>query len=51
MSIGILESHLPNVVNSDISLKYYSGNAKTATVRQIFKKDDRTQDKNYRSLN
>ena len=30
MSTGILESYLPNIVNSDISLKYYSENAKTS---------------------
>ena len=39
--------HLSNFIACDISKNKYSEHAKTATVRPIFKKDDRTKIKNY----
>ena len=48
MSANVIDCHLANIINNDISLNKYSKHAKTATVRPIFKKDDRTNIKNYR---
>ena len=50
MPANVLDSHLANIVNNDISLKKYYKHAKTATVRPIFKKDDRIKIKNYRPV-
>ena len=36
-----------NMINNDISLNKYFKHAKTATVRPIFKKNDRANIKNY----
>ena len=49
-SANVNDCHLANVINNDISLNKYSEHAKTATVRAIFKKDDRTKIKNYRPV-
>ena len=48
MSASVMDCHLANIINNDISNNNYSEHAKTATVRPIFKKDDRTKIKNYR---
>ena len=50
MSANVIDCHLANVMNNDISLKKYSKHAKTATVRPIFKKDGRAKIKNYRPV-
>ena len=50
MSANVNDCHLGNIINNDISLNKYSKHAKTATVRPIFKKDDRTKIKNYRHV-
>ena len=50
MSANVIDCHLANIINNDISLNKYSKHAKTATVRPIFKKDDRTNIKNYRPV-
>ena len=50
MSANVIACHLVNIINNDISLNKYSKYAKTATVRPIFKKDDRTKIKNYRPV-
>ena len=49
MSANVIDCHLANI-NNDISSNQYFKHAKTATVRPIFKKDDRTIIKNYRSV-
>ena len=46
----MLKCHLANIINNDKSLNKYSKHAKTATVRPIFKKDDRTKIKHYRRV-
>ena len=51
MSANVIYYHLANTINNDISLYKYSKQAKTATARPIFKKDDRTNIKNYRPVN
>ena len=38
MSANVIDCHLANMINNDISSKH----AKTATVRPIFKRDDRS---------
>ena len=50
MSASVIDCHLANIINHDISNNNYSEHAKTATVRPIFKKDDRTKIKNYRPV-
>ena len=50
MSANVITCHLANIINNDLSLNKYSKHAKTATVRPIFKKDDRTNIKNYRPV-
>ena len=42
--------NLSNIITSDISKNKYSEHAKRATVRPIFKTDDRTKIKNYRPV-
>ena len=50
MSANVIDCHLSNIITCDISKNKYSEHAKTATVRPIFKKDDRTKIKNYRPV-
>ena len=50
ISANVVDCHLANRINNDISLNKYFKHAKTATVRLIFKKDDRTKIKNYRPV-
>ena len=49
-SANIIDCHLSNIITSDISDNQYSEYSKTATVRPIFKKGDRTKVKNYRPV-
>ena len=50
MSVNAIDCHLSNIITCDISKNKYFEHAKTATVRRIFKTDDRTKIKNYRSV-
>ena len=50
MSANVIDCHLANIINNDISSNKYSKHAKTATVRPIFKKDVRTNIKSYRPV-
>ena len=50
MSANVIDSHLANIINKDIDLNSYSESAKTANVRPIFEKDERTKVKNYRPV-
>ena len=50
MSANVITCHLANIINNDLSLNKYPKHAKTATVRPIFKKDDRKNIKNYRPV-
>ena len=47
ISANVIDCHLSNIIACDISKNKYSDHAKTATVRPIAKKDDRTKIKNY----
>ena len=51
MLANVIDCHLSNIITCDISKNKYSEHAKTATVRPIFKKDDKTKIKNYRPVN
>ena len=46
ISANLIDCHLSNIIACDISKNKYSEHAKIATVRPIFKKDDRTKIKN-----
>ena len=46
----IIDCHIANIINKDNSNNKFSENAKTATVRPIFKKADRTERKNYKPV-
>ena len=50
MSASVIDCHLANIIDNGISNNSYSEHAKTATVRPIFKKDDRAKIKNYRPI-
>ena len=50
MLANVIDCRLSNIISCDISKNKYFEHAKTATVRPIFKKDDRTKVKNYRPV-
>ena len=50
MSANVIDCHLSNIIACDISKNKYSEHAKIATVRPVFKEDDRTKIKNYRPV-
>ena len=50
MLANVIDCHLSNIITCDISKNKYSEHAKTATVRPIFKKDDKTKIKNYQPV-
>ena len=43
MSADIIDCHIANIMNKDISNNKFSENAKTGTARPIFKKGDRAK--------
>ena len=50
ISADIIDCHIANIINKDIYNNKFSENAKTATVRPIFKKGDRSEIKNHRPV-
>ena len=50
IATNIIDSHLTNLINRDIELNKFSENAKVASVRPIYKKDERSKIKNYRPV-
>ena len=51
MSANIVDSHLTNIINSDLKRNSFSDSAKVASIRPIFKeKEERTEIKNYRPV-
>ena len=50
MSANNIDCHLSNIIASDLSDNQYSEHSKTATIRPVFKKDDRVKVKNYRPV-
>ena len=47
---GIINSHLANIINNDLSDSAFSDSTKLASVRPIYKKDDRNKIKSYRPV-
>ena len=45
-----MDLYLKNIINSDLSRNFFSTSVKVASVRPIFKKDDRTKIKKYRTV-
>ena len=43
---NVIDLHLTNIINRDIKENKFSENAKTALVRQIYKKNDRVKIQN-----
>ena len=51
MSANVIDSHLTNIINSDLKRNAFSDSAKVASIRRIFKeKGERTEIKNYRPI-
>ena len=51
MSANIIDSHLTNIINSDLKRNAFSDSAKVTSIRPIFKgKGERTETKNYRPV-
>ena len=50
LSANIIDSHLTNIINSDISRNHFSENAKIASVIPIYKKKERNSLENYRPV-
>ena len=50
IAADIIDCLIANIINEDISNKKFSENAKTAAVRPMFKKGDRTEIKNCRPV-
>ena len=50
IAADIIDCQIANIINKDISNNKFSENAKTATVRSIFKKGHRTEMQNYRPV-
>ena len=50
MTANIIDSHIANIINADLERNCFSEDAKIASVRPIYKKDDRTKIKNYRPV-
>ena len=47
LAANIIDSHLTNTINNDLSRNFFSNSAKVASVRPIFKTNDRT---NFKKL-
>ena len=47
----MIDSHLRNIINSDIEKNSFSEGARTASVRPIFKMNEHKKVENYRPLN
>ena len=50
MSAYIIDTHLINIINGDLLRNSFLESAKIVSVRQIFKKEDRTEIGNYRPV-
>ena len=50
LAASVIDFHLTNIINNNLSNNAFSGSAKLASVRPIYKKDDRNEIKNYRPV-
>ena len=46
----IIDSHLTNAINEDLDIDNYSDSGKIASVKPLYKKDERSKIKNYRPV-
>ena len=50
LATSVIDSHLTNIINNDLSNNAFPDSPKLASVRPIYKKDDRNEIKNYRPV-
>ena len=50
LAASVINSHLTKIISNDLSNNAFSDSAKPASVRPIYKKDDRNEIKNYRPV-
>ena len=50
ISANVIDYHLANIINNDITNNVFSEKAKVASVRSIFKKNEREKIENYRPV-
>ena len=50
LSANIIDSHLTNIINSDLLKDSFSEDAKITPVRPVFKKKERDKVENYRPV-
>ena len=50
LAASVIDSHLTNIINNDLSNNAFSDSAELASVRPIYKKDDRDETKSYRPV-
>ena len=50
LAVRVIESHLSNIINNDLSNNAFSDSAKLAPVRPIYKKDHKNEIKHYRPV-
>ena len=50
LAVNLVDSHMANIINSDIERNRYSDEAKKAIIVPLYKKDDRNKIKNYRPV-
>ena len=50
MSANVIDYHLANIINNDITNNVFSEKAKVASVRSIFKKNESEKIENYRPV-
>ena len=51
MSADVVDSHLANIINDNITKNAFSEKVKVAPARPIFKKNEREKIENYRPVN
>ena len=50
MSANVMDSHLAKIINNDITKNDFSGKAKVASIKPIFKKNEHEKIENYRPV-
>ena len=50
LAASVIDFHLTNIINNDLSNNAFSDSAKLTSVRPIYKKDDRNEIKNHRPV-
>ena len=50
LAVNVIDSHLTNIINNDLSNNAFSDSAKLASVRPIYTKDNKNEIKNYRPV-